>query len=229
MTTTSRVGSRHLDAEPAGDLVAHAGKAVFAGGSRPGARGLPELVQFARQAAGRADDHVASAWRALHRADHLRVGRQLRVGRRPCTAPTSLPASAPSPSRPSRSMRRAPSSRRSAARQFLEPGSGVGDQRQRAVLGRRRSGCTLRPMMRRSGFLNSAHEPVVKSCSRVPTASTTSASSRQRVGGGRAGDADGAEVERMIVRQARLAGLRLADRNAVPRRRNPRASSRPRE
>ncbi|MNT86913.1 hypothetical protein D3C72_2272610 [compost metagenome] len=32
-------------------------------------------------------------------------------------------------------------------------------------------------MILRLSFLNSAQEPVVKSCSRVPTASTTSASS----------------------------------------------------
>ena len=48
------VGLRHLHADAAGDLVAHAGIAVFemVGGGR--AR-LPQLVQFARQAAGGAD------------------------------------------------------------------------------------------------------------------------------------------------------------------------------
>ncbi|ESY00626.1 hypothetical protein X753_28655 [Mesorhizobium sp. LNJC399B00] len=42
-------------------------------------------------------------------------------------------------------------------------------------------GCTLRPMMVLPEFLNSAHEPVVKSCRRVPIASTTSASSASRL------------------------------------------------
>src|SRR5262249_1073582 len=41
--------------------------------------------------------------------------------------------------------------------------------------------CALRPMMVRPAFLNSAQEPVVKSCSLVPTASTTSASSASRL------------------------------------------------
>ena len=55
---TSRSGSRHLHAEAAGDLVAHAGKAVFEVVAA-GRAGLPELVQLARQAARRADHDVA--------------------------------------------------------------------------------------------------------------------------------------------------------------------------
>ena len=79
---------------------------------------------------------------------------------------------------------------------------------------RHRKAGMFRPMMVLSVFLNSAQEPVVKSWSRVPTASTTSASSRQPVGGGGAGDADRRHVERMPVRQRRFAALGLADRNA---------------
>ncbi|MNL46521.1 hypothetical protein D3C87_1692420 [compost metagenome] len=41
--------------------------------------------------------------------------------------------------------------------------------------------CTFNPMILRSSFLNKAQDPVVKSCSRVPTASTTSASSARRL------------------------------------------------
>ena len=48
------VGLRQLHAEAAGDLVAHAGDSRIRDDSRAGLRGLPELVQFARQAAGRA-------------------------------------------------------------------------------------------------------------------------------------------------------------------------------
>ena len=75
--------------------------------------------------------------------------------------------------------------------------------------------CVLRPMIVLSGFLNSAQEPVVKSCSRVPTASTTSASSHERVGGGGAGDADRAHVQRMGEGQRGFAALGLDDRNAM--------------
>ena len=69
--------------------------------------------------------------------------------------------------------------------------------------------------MRRSGFLNSAQEPVVKSCRRVPTASTTSASSASALAAAVPVTPTAPMIERMVVRQARLAGLRLADRNAV--------------
>ena len=54
----------------------------------------------------------------------------------------------------------------------------------------------------------------------------------ERVRGARAGDADRAHVERMIVRQRAFSGLRLGDRNAVAlrksgeRARSPRNSAR---
>ncbi len=41
--------------------------------------------------------------------------------------------------------------------------------------------CVFSPIMLTSGFLNSAQEPVVKSCRRVPTASTRSAASASRL------------------------------------------------
>ena len=80
MTTTSRVGHRELDAEAAGDLVAHAGIAVFEVVAA-GLLRLPELVQFARQAAGGVDHDRVGRGHALHGADHLRVGRRHGVGR----------------------------------------------------------------------------------------------------------------------------------------------------
>ena len=75
MTTTSSSGLRHLDAEPAGDLVAHGREAVFDVVAAGRAR-LPQLVQLARQPARGADQRRLRAARALHRADDLRVGRQ---------------------------------------------------------------------------------------------------------------------------------------------------------
>ena len=65
-------GPRQLHAEPAGDLVAHAGVAVFqvVGAGPPR---LPELVQLAGQAAGGADhDRVAPALRAEPRRSPAR-------------------------------------------------------------------------------------------------------------------------------------------------------------
>ncbi|MBV8662193.1 MAG: hypothetical protein JO107_03730, partial [Hyphomicrobiales bacterium] len=70
---------RQLDADAAGDLVAHAGIAVFDVIAERRAR-LPELVQFAGQPAGGADDDVVSIARALQGAEHLRVARRRRVG-----------------------------------------------------------------------------------------------------------------------------------------------------
>ena len=79
--------------------------------------------------------------------------------------------------------------------------------------------------MRCSGFSNSAHEPVVKSCSRVPTREHQVGLVGERVGGGGAGDADRAHAERMVVGSAALAGLRLGDRNAGALRQKPRSAA----
>ena len=59
MTNDLALGLRQLDAEPAGDLVAHAGIAVF-DVVAAGRAGLPQLVQLARQAAGGADHDVVA-------------------------------------------------------------------------------------------------------------------------------------------------------------------------
>ena len=72
---------RHLDAEPAGELVAHAGEAVLEVVAA-GRAGAPELVQFARQAARGADDDRVARRMPVDRAQHLGVRGPLGIGRR---------------------------------------------------------------------------------------------------------------------------------------------------
>jgi hypothetical protein len=84
MTKTSRAGFGHLGAEAAGDLVAHAGEAVFHVVAAGRAR-LPELVQFARQAAGGAEHDVA--WPAMARCTAPITWASL--GKPRCRAPCS--------------------------------------------------------------------------------------------------------------------------------------------
>ena len=75
------VRQRHLDADPAGDLVAHAGIAVFEVVAERRAR-PPQLVQFARQSARGADDDVALLARAhaARRSPAASVGAGALVG-----------------------------------------------------------------------------------------------------------------------------------------------------
>ena len=171
---TSRVRIRHLDAEAAGDLVAHARIAVFHVVAERRRR-LPVLVQFARKPARCAHHHVARRGVALNRADDLRVGGQFGIGgigiaRRLDEPPRLLVARLGGPR-----VGRFPALQSAAellhARPWRRHTSGS------ALCLDASNVWTFSPMMRRSGFLNSAHEPVVKSCRRVPTASTTSASS----------------------------------------------------
>src|SRR5262249_32403295 len=63
-----RIG--HFDAEAAGDFIAHGGIAVFEVVALGIAR-APQLVQVARQAAGRAHNYVARLRDLIHHADHL--------------------------------------------------------------------------------------------------------------------------------------------------------------
>ena len=63
---------------------------------------------------------------------------------------------------------------------------------------------------------NTVHEPVVKSCRRVPTARTTSASATIAVGVVASRDADRPDPARVVGRQAGLARHRLDDRQLVP-------------
>ena len=173
------VGPRHLDAQPAGDLVAHAGIAIF-GMVGAGVAGLPELVQLARQAAGGMQQRsTLAAHGALHRADHLGIGRQRGVGGGGDPGGGLLPLGL-ALAAPSRSSRRAPASRRAPRGSSFEPLARVGNQGSGAVLaGIER--LHVEADDRSCSFLNSAQEPVVKSCSRVPTASTRSASSARRL------------------------------------------------
>ena len=82
---------RHLHAEPAGDLIAHAAVAVFhmVGARRPR---QPELVQLARQPACGADHRRLARHHPLDRADHLRIRRQGRIRRRGGRGDAGLPA-----------------------------------------------------------------------------------------------------------------------------------------
>ena len=205
------LGLRHLDAEPAGDLVAHAGKAVFEVVAA-GLRRAPQLVQLARQPAGGADHDVGARGRALHRADTCASvgalcsrGRRL-GGRRVPLAPSRGSRGA----LPGRGRAQPPS----AADSSSSPASRVADQRHRVCLPASK-GCTLRLTIRRAARANSAREPVVKSCSRVPTASTSRPRAASALAALRAGDADRAHVQRMVPGQRALAGLGLRDRDAV--------------
>ena len=69
------VGKGELHPEPAGDLIAHAGIAVFQVIAL-GRAGAPELVQLARQAARRGHHDVALAGLAVDGAQHLGIGGQ---------------------------------------------------------------------------------------------------------------------------------------------------------
>src|SRR5438445_7347236 len=69
------VGHGELDPEPTGNLVPHAGIAVFdvIGADLPAA---PQFVQFAWQPTGGADDHITGAHRSVHHPEHLCIARQ---------------------------------------------------------------------------------------------------------------------------------------------------------
>ena len=143
------LGLRELDAEPAGDLVAHAREAVL-DVIAAGRRRAPQLVQLPRQRAGGADHDVARRrvrGRALHRADHLGVAGSA-ASRRPVTL-----GDAPSPALRRRTRPRLPTPRparqpRSSREQRREARACVGHQRQRSCLPASK-GVTLRPTSRR--------------------------------------------------------------------------------
>ena len=171
MTTTSLVGPRHLDADAAGDLVAHAGEAVFhvIAARR---RRRPQLVQFARQAARGVDDHrVVAAEGARDRADHLGVRRQSRrwSGASACPAASSQIAF----SRRARSATPASACQPpSAVRQPRQADLGVADERQRVVLGGVVGGDVERDDLEAAG-LEQRPRAGGEVLQRVPTASTS--------------------------------------------------------
>ena len=72
---TSRSGRGELHAERSGDLIAHAGIAIFEMVAVAGP-GAPQLVQLAGKAAGRSDDDGVIRGGSPNRADHLGVGWQ---------------------------------------------------------------------------------------------------------------------------------------------------------
>ena len=183
-------GIRHLHAEPAGDLVAHAGIAVFHVVAEGGAR-FPMLVQLARQAAGGADHHVGRLRRALHRADHLRIGGQFRVGRIRVAGGFVEPAGFLLARLCRPSVGGLPGAERAA--QFFQADARIGDQRQRVVLGRI------------EGLHIEADDAPVRVLEQGPGSGGEVLQARadrdhhiglfgERVGGARAGHADGAEI-----------------------------------
>ena len=66
-----------------------------------------------------------------------------------------------------------------------------------------------------SGAWKTVQEPVVKSCSRVPMASTTSASAASALAEDGADDADRADIHGMLMAQHPAAGDGLGHRDAV--------------
>ena len=143
--------------------------------------GLPELVQFARQAARR---HAAASRRSpcarctapitcASEGSAALVDAVTLAGRRPAIRSCRL-GRIVGPGR-----RRLPAARAPRRVRFEPLGASATSGSARCLPASK--GCTLRPMIVLPAFLNSAQEPVVKSCSRVPTASTTSASSASRL------------------------------------------------
>ncbi len=147
------VGSRHLHAEPAGDLVAHAGVAVLHVVALRVPR-APQLVQIARQAAGGADHHVARARRrVVHRADDLALARAAAVAQRVDARPPSRPTPRCSSTRAAARYGRATGQPASASRELLERRARIADERQRRRACARRSSATLMLMKRTFGIL----------------------------------------------------------------------------
>ena len=167
----ARSGIRHRVAPAGRDLVAHAGEAEFEV-ERVRRLDAPALGDFAGQAAGRRNQRVLLSRRRVHGVDDLRVGRDGRVGRRLMRVEQRVPfleqgfgarqmrrIDAPEPSSASSSVTVSRASPTTAiARCFTAS--------KRAAL----------IEMKRASGLNAVQEPVVKSCSRVPTARITSAS-----------------------------------------------------
>ena len=142
------LGPRHLHAEAAGDLVAHARVAVFDVVAAGRAR-APELVQLAGQRAGGADDDVVageSARESLHRADHVARRRAARPSRAPVRRATVIAPRASrrdcAARRPRRRRRVQPRERRASARRA--PARASPTQRRRRATCAHRTALTLR-------------------------------------------------------------------------------------
>ncbi len=170
------------------------------------------LVQFARQSPGRAHHHVGRMRLALHHANHLRVGRQHGVGRRGVRHDRLLPGPLLGVGAAGPGVRRAPSVQRIPQRR--QPSARVRHQRLGRVLHgveRLRVQPNDAPpvaLEQRPGPGGEVLQPRAHREHEVRLG-------RQRVGRRGAGHADGAHVERVRVRQGRLPGLGLAERQAV--------------
>ena len=206
---------RHLDADAAGDLVAHAGVAVFhVIAARP--QGAPELVQLGRQRARRAHDDVVRRrlrMRALDRADHLAVVGQRR--RRDFADADD------------RGHRRAP--RLGFPRRLLLPCGGGGPAAQaRGKSVERRRGVAEHggraPFERIEGIDVDGHETGLRK-QRVRAGREVGEPradgddevgvARELIGGRAAGHADGSGLQRVVPWQRALARLRLRHRHAM--------------
>ena len=215
MTSHSR--PRLLHAQAAGDLVAHARVAVL-DVVAAGMRAAPELVQLGRQGAGGADDDVVAragrgiARRIAHRADDFGVVGQLalrRVARQHGDALVPVQRQGLGPRRPRRIGM--PAGERRA--ELLQRAARVGHQRDAA------------PLAGVERLHVDGQAPGVGGEQRVragdeilqPRADGDHdiGFARQRVGRRRAGDADRADVERVVPGQTALAGLGFGHRHAM--------------
>ena len=158
------LGPRQLHAEAAGDLVAHAGIAVFQVVAADLPR-LPQLVQFAGQPAGGAHHDGVRRQHALHRADHLGVRWPSSIGWRGDRGGLLAPHSEGG------GQALQPGFRRTMAGecgiQFRQPDACIGDQRLHMMFDSIEY-LHIKTDRRRAGFWNSDHDPVVKSCSAFP-------------------------------------------------------------
>ncbi len=127
------VGAGHLDAEPAGDLVAHAGVAVLDVVPLRVA-GAPQLVQVAGHRPGRAHHDVPRAGELVDRPDHLGLGGQRPVPERVGLLHGRVPGGGQSGRPLLVRRRRRPAGEGSGQRH--EGLAGVGDQRDAGVLER---------------------------------------------------------------------------------------------
>ncbi len=209
-----RLRLRHLDAQAAGDFITHARVAVFHMVAAR-CRCSPQLVQLGRQGTGRADDNVAGGGilgGTLHGADDFAVVWQ--AGHFPFAgngqhggAPRMrlllcplqpLARAVPATQQPRQSLQaqgRVRLHAQAAAFQRIESVDVQADQ-----LRLRKQGVGPRREILQARADGQHHVRV----------------RRQRVRGGRSGDADGAQLQRMVPRQGTFAGLGFRHGNAVP-------------
>ena len=213
-TATSRSGQRHLDADPGrrsrsplwNSRIRHGNQAAL----RLAIACATGLAVCRRRRPRRPDSSpgaVASA------SEHFSVGGRRRVGRRRSgRAVASHSAFAfVAASLQARGAFQA-SSLESSAASAVRPSPTTGNARCLTAS----NGCTLTAMNRRSGFLNNAQEPVMKSANRVPTPTITSACAARAFAPPVLVTPTAPMSQRMIDRRRRFSRLRLANRNSTP-------------